>query len=183
MDIHSAGFAHLDVTPANVLSSNGDPVLIDFGLAERIGETLVAPRGTPGYIAPEVYKLYNVTSASDVYSFGVVCGQLLEIYLPGCSLQLLGSKLARDSTTNRICEELEYAVKNESWCDSQRLVADLLYRMLCSDASKRITAKEILSHPFFKLAASEFWEMSYCFMKPSLIPKRPSTGCLTLYRD
>lgn len=45
--------------------------LIDFGLATRIGEDqLIA--GTPGYIAPELFKNKQPTSKCDIFSLGSV---------------------------------------------------------------------------------------------------------------
>ncbi|CAA7033396.1 unnamed protein product [Microthlaspi erraticum] len=72
---------HRDVKPSNVLiESNMNPRLGDFGLArlyERGSQshtTVVV--GTIGYMAPELTRNGNSSSASDVYAFGVL---LLEI--------------------------------------------------------------------------------------------------------
>ena len=48
--LHENGIAHRDIKPENImLNHNGDPILIDFGLAnvKSIGA------GTPAYSAPE----------------------------------------------------------------------------------------------------------------------------------
>ncbi len=50
--IHAEGVVHQDIKPANIyMTEQGDPVLLDFGVAAATGET---PRlGSEGYAAPE----------------------------------------------------------------------------------------------------------------------------------
>ncbi|XP_057835233.2 rust resistance kinase Lr10 [Cryptomeria japonica] len=75
---------HFDIKPHNILlDADFTPKVADFGLAKLCGKedyhiSLTATRGTPGYIAPELWyrNLGPVTDKSDIYSFGMV---LLEI--------------------------------------------------------------------------------------------------------
>ena len=65
---------HRDIKPDNIfVSSLGDFVLGDFGVARFIGEASVATKaGTYAYMAPEVARGENYTSKVDMYALGLV---------------------------------------------------------------------------------------------------------------
>ena len=76
----STRILHLDIKPQNILlDEDFCPKIADFGLAKICKKkesvvSLLGTRGTPGYIAPEVFsRAYGgVSHKSDVYSYGML---------------------------------------------------------------------------------------------------------------
>lgn len=80
--LHSNGYLHLDIKPANVmLLKNGNSKLIDYGLAMpevATGQSgLSIYRGTAGYMPPEQLESGVVGQWTDVYAAGKVFQFLL----------------------------------------------------------------------------------------------------------
>lgn len=83
--IHQKGYVHLDIKPGNVVFRRPlthktiKPVLIDFGIACRIGEPGLAA-WSPGWVAPERYRakaragtlLPPAAESMDVYGLGLL---------------------------------------------------------------------------------------------------------------
>lgn len=69
---------HGDLKPSNVLMSQGEPLLCDFGMARVLQDvasgytTATVVPGTRGFQAPGVLTGGAATTASDVYAFGCV---------------------------------------------------------------------------------------------------------------
>ena len=77
--IHEQQFVHHDLKPENILY---DPAakrvkLVDFGFAESTYSPENVPRGSIGYIAPEIIKGMPASPQTDLFSFGVVLYEIL----------------------------------------------------------------------------------------------------------
>ncbi|XLU55553.1 hypothetical protein S245_050201 [Arachis hypogaea] len=76
---------HLDIKPQNILlDEDFCPKIADFGLAKICKKkesivSIIGTRGTPGYIAPEVFSrtFGKVSHKSDVYSYGMLILELV----------------------------------------------------------------------------------------------------------
>lgn len=89
---HELGVVHRDIKPANImLTPAGEVKILDFGLAQRHGDTRHSfseeetagveakgkIRGTLAYMSPEVLRGRSADQRSDLFSLGVVFYQLL----------------------------------------------------------------------------------------------------------
>ncbi len=75
---HELNIIHRDIKPANLMiGPSGRSVLLDFGLAGVMGQPMTTIVGSPNYIAPEVFGLYDGTEVvntveMDIYSLGIL---------------------------------------------------------------------------------------------------------------
>jgi tetratricopeptide (TPR) repeat protein len=80
-EAHRNGVIHGDIKTNNVILTTGSDgslraVITDFGLARSPETQSRRACGTPGYMAPELWKGGSTTAASDVYAMGVVLSAL-----------------------------------------------------------------------------------------------------------
>jgi len=93
--------------------------------------------GTPAYIAPEILRDNGYYGfAVDIWSAGVVLYAMLYGTVP--------FKASNMSELQQIIMKAKYTLKDDISADSR----DLLKKLLEKDPEKRITIKDILSHPW-----------------------------------
>ena len=127
---HGEGVIHRDLKPANVLvGSYGETVVIDWGLARRVGDAELATvplmatavsasvtvagdvLGTPVYMPPEQARGEDVDARADVYGLGAMLYHLLTGRVPYAESVTVAEVLARlVSEPPRPVAELEPAV-------------------------------------------------------------------------
>ena len=86
---HQRLVIHRDLKPANVLvRADGEPLLLDFGIAKLLGTTGSAalqtglPWFTPAYASPEQRRGEPVSTATDVHGLGLLLHELLSDHAP-----------------------------------------------------------------------------------------------------
>lgn len=88
---HDREVVHRDLKPQNILvSTDGVPKLLDFGIAKILKSNYEGPRGitsdfeprTDEYASPEQLENRSSTTRSDVYALGVLLYELLTDQLP-----------------------------------------------------------------------------------------------------
>lgn len=144
---HAQLTIHRDVKPANILmTSDGNPVLVDFGLAlddsSAGAEELGIVSGTPAYMAPEQVtgKAHRIDGRTDIYSLGVVLYEMLSGRVPfraDKSQELMRQvrddepqplrQLAREIPTEleRICHKALAKKMQDRYTTADDLAADL----------------------------------------------------------
>ncbi|KAK1310566.1 Calcium-dependent protein kinase 2 [Acorus calamus] len=145
---HSLGVMHRDLKPENFLfvdhSEESLLKTIDFGLSIffKPGEIFNDVVGSPYYVAPEVLKKHYGPE-SDVWSAGVI------IYI-----LLSGVPPFWDETEQGIFEQVlkgDLDFESDPWPSISNSAKDLVRRMLVRDPKKRLTAHQVLCHPWVQV--------------------------------
>ncbi len=92
--VHHANLVHRDVKAQNVMraSDGGRIILMDFGAGEFMGTPSASRRvrGTPLYLAPEIFKGSSATVSTDIYALGVLLFHLVTREYPVTASSLEG---------------------------------------------------------------------------------------------
>ncbi|XP_030508016.2 serine/threonine-protein kinase RUNKEL [Cannabis sativa] len=147
--LHSKGTIYCDLKPSNILmDENGRTKLCDFGLARRLNEISKVPssslpqakRGTPSYMAPELFEDGGVHSyASDFWALGCV---LYECYT------------GRPPFVGREFTQLVKSILSDPTPplpgSPSRPFVNLINSLLVKDPAERIQWPELCGHAFWR---------------------------------
>ena len=171
---HEKGICHRDLKPQNILfcdeSQNSAIKVVDFGISKIFDPSLSnlqnelkgvynKPKkmdsqiGTVYFISPEIIKgSYN--EKCDIWSLGVILYYLLCGYPP-----FIG---ANDNQLIQSILESKVTFPNTEWKNISDSAKDLIKNMLCPE-KKRISAKEIMKHKWFKSKLKKKFEKKITF--------------------
>jgi serine/threonine protein kinase len=136
--IHKKGYLLCDLKLENIVMKGRNPLLIDFGLAQQIGNTYTnSCMGTRLYFAPECNVNPN-TLQTEYYSFGIFLLMLFSVYShENNKNNIQALKLNVDTCANSIRDD-----------DINEFNG--VFLGLCEkDPSKRMSIEEALKSKFF----------------------------------
>ncbi|CAA6659130.1 unnamed protein product [Spirodela intermedia] len=136
---HKHGVIHRDLKPENFLFANKKETsplkAIDFGLSVFFSPPLLhGPRGPQEKLRPEV----------DVWSAGVI------LYILLCGVPPFWAESEQGVAQAIIRSVVDF--KRDPWPMVSNNAKDLVRRMLNPDPAKRLTAQEVLDHPWMQNA-------------------------------
>ncbi|KAL1812485.1 hypothetical protein ACET3Z_022550 [Daucus carota] len=146
---HECGVIHRDLKPENFLFANkkeNSPLkAIDFGLSVffKPGDTFSEIVGSPYYMAPEVLKR-NYGPEIDIWSAGVI------LYILLCGVPPFWAETEQGVALAILRGVIDF--KREPWPQISENAKNLVRQMLDPDPKKRLTAKQVLEHPWIQNA-------------------------------
>ncbi|XP_015983598.2 ribosomal protein S6 kinase alpha-2 isoform X2 [Rousettus aegyptiacus] len=149
--LHSQGVVHRDLKPSNILymDESGNPESIricDFGFAKQLraeNGLLMTPCYTANFVAPEVLKRQGYDAACDIWSLGILLYTMLAGFTPFAN--------GPDDTPEEILARIgsgEYALSGGNWDSISDAAKDVVSKMLHVDPHQRLTAVQVLKHPW-----------------------------------
>ncbi|GAB4838675.1 Calcium-dependent protein kinase 5 [Ancistrocladus abbreviatus] len=142
---HSLGVMHRDLKPENFLLVNKDDDFslkaIDFGLSVffKPGQIFTDVVGSPYYVAPEVL-LKHYGPEADVWTAGVILYILLSGVPP------FWAETQQGIFDAVLKGHIDF--ESDPWPLISDSAKDLIRRMLCARPSERLTAHQVLCHPW-----------------------------------
>ncbi|KAM4540789.1 ribosomal protein S6 kinase alpha-1 isoform 1-T1 [Fundulus diaphanus] len=149
--LHSQGVVHRDLKPSNILyvDESGNPESIricDFGFAKQLRANnglLMTPCYTANFVAPEVLKRQGYDEGCDIWSLGVLLYTMLAGFTPFAN----GPEDTPNEILNRIGNG-SFSLNGGNWDTVSDAAKDLVSKMLHVDPHQRLTAKQVLRHPW-----------------------------------
>ncbi|XP_071766317.1 ribosomal protein S6 kinase alpha-1 isoform X3 [Centroberyx gerrardi] len=149
--LHSQGVVHRDLKPSNILyvDESGNPESIricDFGFAKQLRANnglLMTPCYTANFVAPEVLKRQGYDEGCDIWSLGVLLYTMLAGFTPFAN--------GPEDTPNEILSRIgsgRFSLTGGNWDAVSDSAKELVSKMLHVDPHQRLTAKQVLRHPW-----------------------------------
>ncbi|XP_053432012.1 MAP kinase-interacting serine/threonine-protein kinase 1 isoform X2 [Nycticebus coucang] len=200
--LHTKGIAHRDLKPENILCESPEKVspvkICDFDLGSGVKlnnsstpittPELTTPCGSAEYMAPEVVEVFTDQATfydkrCDLWSLGVVLYIMLSGYPP--FVGHCGADCGWDrGEVCRVCQdklfesiqEGKYEFPDKDWAHISGEAKDLISRLLVRDAKQRLSAAQVLQHPWVQGQAPERG-----LPTPQVLQRNSSTMDLTLF--
>ncbi|XP_051538897.1 ribosomal protein S6 kinase alpha-3 isoform X6 [Myxocyprinus asiaticus] len=149
--LHAQGVVHRDLKPSNILyvDESGNPESIricDFGFAKQLraeNGLLMTPCYTVNFVAPEVLKKQGYDAACDIWSLGVLLYTMLTGFTPFAN----GPEDTPEEILARIGSG-KFSLTGGYWNSVSSEAKDLVSKMLHVDPHQRLTAAQVLRHPW-----------------------------------
>jgi len=145
--IHSLKRIHRDIKSDNILlGTSGQVKLADFGYCAQLTESTKKRNsvvGTPYWMAPELIRGQEYSTSVDIWSLGIATLEMAEGEPPYMEFPPLRALFL-------IATSGSPGVKEPSkWSDAFK---DFLQVCMAIDPEERLSANELLKHPFLKMA-------------------------------
>lgn len=157
MYLHRSDIIHRDVKTNNILLDNSFTVKVaDFGLSRLfptdVTHVSTAPQGTPGYVDPEYYQCYQLTTKSDIYSFGVVLIELISSLRAvdtdrkrqDINLSNMAVSKIQSQALNELMDPKLGFKENHEVMSAMTSVAELAFRCLQQERDMRPSMEEVV---------------------------------------
>ncbi|EJD51983.1 Pkinase-domain-containing protein [Auricularia subglabra TFB-10046 SS5] len=147
--IHNCGIVHRDLKPENLLfrspAEDADIMIADFGLSRVMDDEkfklLTEICGTPGYMAPEIFRKLGHGKPVDIWAMGVITYFLLCGYTP------FDRDTQQEEMEAIIAGDYKFEPK-EYWANVSDVARDFVRTLLNVDPTKRPSAAQALEHPW-----------------------------------
>ncbi|GJV58899.1 mitogen-activated protein kinase kinase kinase 17-like protein [Tanacetum coccineum] len=154
--VHKRGYVHCDLKPENILivpNKNSDGFIAkvgDLGLVKRVKQVKKKDpgrywRGNPLYFSPEAVISGVQKPPADIWAFGCIVFEMLS----GKQLWLAYKDLDKNEVLIRVGyeNEIELVISSSSVSNGGK---SFLKGCLCKQVVRRLSADELLDHPFLK---------------------------------
>ncbi|XP_076860393.1 MAP kinase-interacting serine/threonine-protein kinase 2b isoform X2 [Brachyhypopomus gauderio] len=179
--LHNKGMAHRDLKPENILCEHEDKIspvkICDFDLGSGIKlnsdsspistPELLTPCGSAEYMAPEVVEAFSEEASiydkrCDLWSLGVILYIMLSGYPPfvgrcgtDCGWENGEPCHACQNTLFESIQEGKYEFPEKEWAHISSGAKDLVSKLLVRDAKNRLSAAQVLQHPWVQGGAPD----------------------------